>query len=309
MFFVEVLKAIVQGIVQGITEWLPVSSTGHILLLDAVWKMDASEAFFDVFKVIIQLGSILAVLVLYFHKLNPFSPKKSADEKKDTWVLWSKVLVASIPAAVVGFVLDDIIDNVLSVPAVIAAALIIYGIAFIWMESRKNARVKVHDLKDISYKRALGIGAFQMLALVPGTSRSGSTILGASLLGTSRAVAAEFSFFMAIPVMLGASALKVVKYFLLDDFCAACGRILDGEEVIGGLCAHCGTGVTHPTFTAQEWILLAVATIVSFVVSVLVIRFLMAFIKKHDFKVFGWYRIVLGAVIVLCLLFVPTLFN
>ena len=279
MFLIEILKAIVQGIVQGITEWLPVSSTGHILLLDAVWKMSASEAFFDVFKVIIQLGSIMAVVVLYFHKLNPFSPKKSKDEKKDTWILWSKVLIASIPAAIAGLALDDLIDGVLSAPVIIAAALIVYGIAFIWMESRKNKREQVSDLKDISYKRAFGIGAFQMLALIPGTSRSGSTILGASLLGTSRAVAAEFSFFMAIPVMLGASGLKVVKFFLIDEY----------------------------SFTTQEWILLAIATVVSFLVSVLVIRFLMAFIKKHDFKPFGWYRIVLGIVVLLVLWFAPQL--
>lgn len=279
MFIIEILKAIAQGIVQGITEWLPVSSTGHILLLDAVWKMNASEAFFDVFKVIIQLGSIMAVVVLYFHKLNPFSPKKSRDEKKDTWVLWSKVLIASIPAAIAGLALDDLIDGVLSAPVIIAAALIIYGIAFIWMESRKNKREQVSDLKDISYKRAFGIGAFQMLALIPGTSRSGSTILGASLLGTSRAVAAEFSFFMAIPVMLGASGLKVVKFFLIDEY----------------------------SFTTQEWILLAIATVVSFLVSVLVIRLLMAFIKKHDFKPFGWYRIVLGIVVLLVLWFAPHL--
>ncbi len=279
MFLIEILKAIAQGIVQGITEWLPVSSTGHILLLDAIWKMNASEAFFDVFKVIIQLGSIMAVVVLYFHKLNPFSPKKSREEKKDTWVLWSKVLIASIPAAIAGLALDDLIDGVLSTPVIIAAALIIYGIAFIWMESRKNKREQVSDLKDISYKRAFGIGAFQMLALIPGTSRSGSTILGASLLGTSRAVAAEFSFFMAIPVMLGASGLKVVKYFLIDEY----------------------------SFTSEEWILLAVATVVSFLVSVLVIRFLMAFIKKHDFKPFGWYRIALGIVVLLVLWFAPQL--
>ncbi len=280
MLFIEILKAIAQGIVQGITEWLPVSSTGHILLLDAVWKMDASDAFFDVFKVIIQLGSIMAVVVLYFHKLNPFSPKKSKEEKKDTWILWSKVLVASIPAAIAGLALDDLIDGVLSTPLVIATALIIYGIAFIWMESR-NAETPVNDLKAISYKRALGIGAFQMLALIPGTSRSGSTILGASLLGTSRAVAAEFSFFMAIPVMLGASGLKVAKYFLIDNY----------------------------FFTANEWIILAVATVVSFLVSVMVIRFLMAFIKKHSFKPFGWYRIALGIVVLLVLLAAPQILS
>ena len=280
MFIIEILKAVLQGIVQGITEWLPISSTGHILLLDAIWKMDASEAFFDVFKVIIQLGSIMAVVVLYFHKLNPFSPKKSKEEKKGTWILWSKVLVASIPAAVAGLLLDDLIDDVLSVPVVIAAALILYGIAFIWMESRKGVTPTADTLEAISYKRALGIGAFQMLALIPGTSRSGSTILGASLLGTSRTVAAEFSFFMAIPVMLGASALKAVKYFLLDGY----------------------------RFTSQEWVLLAVATGVSFVVSLLVIRFLMAFIKKHDFKPFGWYRIALGIVVLAVVLFAPQIF-
>jgi len=300
MFFIEILKAFVQGVVQGITEWLPVSSTGHILLLDEIWKMNASEAFFDVFKVIIQLGSIMAVVVLYFHKLNPFSGKKSKQERTDTWILWSKVLVASVPAAIVGLLIDDIIDNVLSIPVVIAAALIVYGVAFIWMENRPVKGEQVSDLSAVSYKRAFGIGMFQMLALIPGTSRSGSTILGASLLGTSRAVAAEFSFFMAIPVMLGASALKVFKYFVLDEFCASCGRILEDEEITDQVhCLLCGSEVTHPSFTSQEWILLAVATVVSFVVSVLVIRFLMAYIKKHDFKVFGWYRIVLGLIILL----------
>ena len=272
MFFIEILKAIAQGIVEGITEWLPVSSTGHILLLDAFWKMNASEAFFDVFKVVIQLGAIFAVVVLYWTKLNPFSLKKTATEKKDTWVLWSKVLVASIPAAIAGLALDDLIDGVLSTPVVIATALIVYGIAFIVMESRKRHTAKVETVEDISYKHAFGIGAFQMLALIPGTSRSGSTILGASLLGTSRTAAAEFSFFMARPVMLGASGLKLVKALFLDSV----------------------------TFSGEEWILLAVATVVSFVVSLIVIRGLMAFIKKHSFKPFGWYRIVLGAVVLGC---------
>lgn len=280
MFFIEILKSIVQGIVQGITEWLPVSSTGHILLLDAVWKMDASADFFDVFKVIIQLGSILAVVVLYFHKLNPLSPKKSADEKKSTWILWSKILVASVPAAVIGLALDDIIDQQLSVPVVIAAALIIYGIAFLWMENRHKAPT-IQQLEDIRYTQALGIGAFQALALIPGTSRSGSTILGATLLGASRTVAAEFSFFMAIPAMLGASALKLVKYFLLDGM----------------------------TFTGEEWTLLLISTVVSFLVSVLVIRFLMAFIKKHSFKPFGWYRIALGVLVLVMLCLAPNIFQ
>ena len=272
MFLIEILKAIAQGIVEGITEWLPVSSTGHILLLDAFWPMMGGEEFFDVFKVIIQLGAILAVVVLYWGKLNPFSPKKTADEKKVTWVLWSKVLVASIPAAIAGLALDDLIDGVLSTPVVIAAALILYGIAFILMERRKSHHVRVETVEDISYKHAFGIGAFQMLALIPGTSRSGSTILGASLLGTSRTAAAEFSFFMAIPVMLGASGLKAVKYFLLDGY----------------------------TFNLWQWILLLTATAVAFVVSLLVIRGLMAFIQKHSFAPFGWYRIVLGAVVLGC---------
>ena len=272
MFFIEILKAIAQGIVEGITEWLPVSSTGHILLLDAAWKMNASEAFFDVFKVVIQLGAIFAVVLLYWQKLNPFSLKKTKEEKKGTWVLWSKVLVASIPAAIAGLALDDLIDGVLSTPVVIAAALIVYGIAFIIMESRKNRTAKVETVEDITYKHAFGIGAFQMLALIPGTSRSGSTILGASLLGTSRTAAAEFSFFMAIPVMLGASGLKLVDALFLD-------------------------GVT---FSSEEWILLGVATVVSFLVSLLVIRGLMAFIKKHSFAPFGWYRIALGAVVLGC---------
>lgn len=299
-FFIEIIKAIVQGILQGITEWLPISSTGHILLLDSVWKMQVSDAFFDVFKVVIQFGSILAVLVLYFHKLNPFSSRKSAEEKRGTWILWSKVLVASIPAAVVGLLLDDIIDTKLSVPLVIALALIVYGVAFIVMESVKRT-AKVNDLSELSYKNALAIGAFQMLALVPGTSRSGSTILGATLIGTSRTVAAEFSFFMAIPVMLGASALKLAKCFLLDDFCANCQAVLESEQVTAdGLCTACNQAVGHVTFSLQEWLLLGIATVVSFVVSVLVIRFLVRFIQKNDFKPFGWYRIALGVVVLLC---------
>jgi undecaprenyl-diphosphatase len=270
MAFLELLKAVFQGILQGITEWLPISSTGHILLLDAVWPMQVSASFFDVFKVVIQLGSILAVVVLYFHKLNPFSPKKDAAQKKGTWVLWGKVLVASIPAAIAGLLLDDIIDEKLSVPVVIATALIVYGIGFIWLESRKHTP-RVEELQDLRYRDALAIGAFQMLALIPGTSRSGSTILGATLVGTSRTVAAEFSFFMAIPVMLGASMLKVLKF------------------VLEGL-----------SFSGLEWALLAVGSVVAFVVSLIVIRFLMAFIKKHSFKPFGWYRIVLGAVVLIC---------
>ncbi len=273
MLWIVLLYAVAQGIVQGITEWLPVSSTGHILLLDAIWPMQATlgEEFFDVFKVIIQLGSIMAVVVLYFRKLNPFSRFKTYEERKSTWRLWYKVAVASIPAAIAGLLLDDLIDEVLSVPVVIAITLILYGIGFIIMESKKDRKTTVNTLGEMSFKHALGIGAFQMLALIPGTSRSGSTILGASLLGTSRTVAAEFSFFMAIPVMLGASGLKMAKCFLLDGY----------------------------TFNGWQWLILGVATVVSFGVSLLVIRGLMAFIKKHSFKPFGWYRIALGAIVLL----------
>lgn len=277
MDIVEILKAIVQGIVQGITEWLPISSTGHVLLLNRIWPMEVRPEFFDVFKVVIQLGSILAVVVLYFHKLNPFSPKKSQREKKDTLTLWGKVLVASIPAGVVGLALNDLVDSTLSLPVVIAWALIIYGILFIWMESRRK-EPRIRTLQDMSYKTALGMGVFQMLALIPGTSRSGSTILGATLLGAARPVAAEFSFFMAIPVMLGASGFKILK-FLMDGL----------------------------SFTGTEWAILLVGTVVSFLVSLAAIRFLMNFIKKHSFQPFGWYRIALGILVLLlvALQFIP----
>lgn len=269
MDIIEILKAVVQGIVQGVTEWLPISSTGHILLLDAFWKMNCSDQFFDVFKVVIQLGSILAVVVLYFHRLNPFSPKKTAQQRANTLRLWGKVLVASIPAGIAGIAFNDIIDEKLSVPTIIAAALIIYGVAFIWLEHLKLPH-NITDLSAMPYRTALGIGAFQMLALIPGTSRSGSTILGASLLGTSRKAAAEFSFFMAIPVMFGASGVKILKFLSL------------------GL-----------SFTPSEWVLLTVASVVSFLVSLLVIRFLIGYVQRHDFKVFGYYRIVLGVLVLL----------
>ena len=272
MDFIEILKAVLQGIIQGVTEWLPISSTGHILLLDAVWPMQVSKDFFDIFKVVIQLGSILAVVVLYFHKLNPFSPKKTAEQKRGTWNLWFKVAVASIPTAIIGLAIDDLVDEKLSTPLVIAITLFLYGVGFLLLESFPP-KTKVSSLNDISFGRALGIGAFQTLSLIPGTSRSGSTILGGSLLGTSREVAAEFSFFMAIPAMVGASGIKVLK-FLLDGL----------------------------SLTAGEWIALAVGTVVSFVVSLFAIRFLMGYIKRHDFKVFGWYRIALAAVLAVAMI-------
>lgn len=276
--FLEILKSILQGIVQGITEWLPVSSTGHIILLNEFLPFaispdpERNKAFFEVFKVLVQLGSIMAVLVLFFRKLNPFSRKKSSLERHDTFSLWGKVLIASIPAGIVGVLLNDIIDEKLSLPAVIAGALIIYGVLFIWMESR-HKEPRIHNFKELDYKTVLFIGMFQMLALIPGTSRSGSTILGAVLLGTSRYVAAEFSFFMAIPVMFGASGVKLL------------GFLKDGMS-----------------FTGLEWAVLLTGMVVAFLVSLLVIRFLMNFIKKHDFKPFGYYRIALGILVIVLLL-------
>ena len=281
MAFLEILKSILMGIVQGITEWLPISSTGHMLLLDQFIHMTVSADpvrnadFFNMFKVVIQLGSILAVLVLYFHKLNPFSRKKTPVQRRDTFSLWGKVLVASIPAAIVGFALEDLIDTTLSQWYVIAATLIVYGVLFLVMESRERAP-RIKNFSEMSYKTALFIGAFQVLALIPGTSRSGATILGAVLLGASRFVAAEFSFFLAIPVMVGASGWKMFKF---------------GMETGFGM-------------TGLEWGVLAVGFVVAFLVSLVAIRFLMNFIKKHDFKPFGYYRIVLGLLVIVYFLFI-----
>lgn len=280
----EILKSILMGIVQGITEWLPISSTGHMLLLDKFIHMAATtdalrnKEFFDMFKVFIQLGSILAVLVLYFHKLNPFSSKKSVEQKKQTLSLWAKVLVASVPAGIIGVLFDDAIDGVLTQWYVIAATLIIYGVWFIWMENR-NHKSRINAFEDMSYRTALMVGFFQMLALIPGTSRSGATILGAVLLGSSRYIAAEFSFFMAIPAMAGGSAIKLLKF------------AKDSGETYGS---------QYPAlFSGLEWVVLAVGFVVAFAVSVLVIKFLMNYIKKHDFKVFGYYRIGLGLLVLL----------
>ena len=272
--FVEILKAIAIGVVQGITEWLPISSTAHMALFDRVLGMNMSPDVYNVFEVVVQLGSILAVIVLYFSTLNPFAPSKSREEKAGTWSLWLKILVASIPAAVVGLAIDDLLDAWLQGRTeliVIAAALIVYGIVFIVME-RLPKRERTDSVDKLSYKTVLGIGAFQMLALIPGTSRSGSTILGASLLGCSRKTASEFSFFMAIPVMVGASGLRLVKY--VADF---------------GL-----------SFSTVEWVSMAVATVVAFAVSLFVIRFLLSFIRKHSFAAFGWYRIVVGLAVLVC---------
>lgn len=267
MDFIEILKAVILGIIQGITEWLPISSTGHLILFDSIWPMNSTKEFFEVFKVVIQFGSILAVLVLFFHKLNPFSPRKSKQEKTETFDLWKKVVVGCLPIVIVGLPLDMILEDYLSGVYVIAATLILYGIAFIVIENMKK-RPTMKSLEALTYKTAFFIGCFQVLAAVPGTSRSGATILGAVLLGCSRYVASEFSFFLAVPVMAGASGLKLIKYFLKVGM-----------------------------FTGPQWALLLIGTLVSFLVSIVAIRMLLNYIRKHNFKIFGIYRILLGIVV------------
>ena len=266
----EILKSILFGIVEGITEWLPVSSTGHLILLNEFINLNVTEAFQSMFDVVIQLGAILAVIVLFFHKLNPFSPKKSVKAKRRTWELWFKVVAAIIPSGVVGILFDDWMDAHLHNGIVVALALIAYGVAFIYVE-RMNAgkEFAIDNVYKIDYKTALLIGAFQCLSLVPGTSRSGSTILGGILLGVSRGAAAEFSFFMAIPTMLGASAIKLLKFFLETGF----------------------------GMSGMEFGILLTGMIVSFIVSLLVIKGLMEYVRKHSFSAFGFYRIGLGAVV------------
>ena len=267
---IELLKAVLFGIVEGITEWLPVSSTGHLILLNEFVTLNMSEEFQSMFDVVIQLGAILAVIVLFFHKLNPFALSKSAGEKKQTWSLWFKVVAAIIPSGIVGVLFDDWMDAHLHNGIVVSIALIVYGIAFILVERRNQGKhlKKIEDVHDIDYKTALMIGLFQCLSLVPGTSRSGSTILGAILIGVGRSAGAEFSFFMAIPTMLGASAIKGLKFIL--------------------------SGVSA---TGTEIGVLVVGCIVSFVVSLLVIKGLMEYVRKHSFSVFGIYRIILGIIV------------
>ena len=269
---IELLKAVLFGIVEGITEWLPVSSTGHLILLNEFVTLNMSEEFNSMFDVVIQLGAILAVIVLFFHKLNPFAPSKSAAEKKQTWSLWFKVIAAIIPSGVGGVLLDDWMDAHLHNGIVVSIALIVYGIAFILVERRNQGKYTraISDVHDIGYKTAILIGLFQCLSLVPGTSRSGSTILGAILIGVGRGAGAEFSFFMAIPTMLGASAIKGLKF------------LLSGVEATG-----------------TEIGVLVVGCVVSFIVSLLVIRGLMEYVRKHSFSAFGVYRIVLGVIVLL----------
>ena len=283
---IELLKAILFGIVEGVTEWLPISSTGHLILLDEFIALNVSDEFKSMFDVVIQLGAILAVIVLFFHKLNPFAPSKSAGERKQTWQLWFKVIVSIIPSGIVGVLFDDWMEEHLHNATVVSIALIVYGIAFLLVESRNNrgkfqristkdgvtvARLKqnsVENVYDIPYRIALIIGLFQCLSLIPGTSRSGSTILGAILIGVGRSAGAEFSFFMAIPTMLGASAIKGLKFLL--------------------------SGVSA---TGTEIGVLLVGCVVSFLVSLLVIRGLMQYVRSHSFSAFGVYRIVLGIIV------------
>lgn len=268
MEFIEIVKAIILGIVEGLTEWLPISSTGHMILVDEFLKLNVSAAFKEMFFVVIQLGAIMAVVILYFKKLNPFVMKKRLTIKADTFLLWLKIIIACVPAAIIGMLFDDKLDATFYNYQTVAIALILYGILFIIIEARnKNIIPKINELSQITYKTAIIIGIFQVLALIPGTSRSGATILGAILIGTSRTVAAEFTFFLAIPVMFGASLLKILKF----------GFVL----------------------TNAEFIILSTGMIVSFLVSILAIKFLMGYIKKHDFTVFGWYRIALGITVVL----------
>jgi len=270
--FIEFLKAFFLGLVQGITEWLPISSTGHMILFDTFVKLDVSAAFMEMFRVVIQFGSILAVVIVYFNTLNPWSPHKTKTERKNTWNLLWKIILAVIPAGVLGLLFDDVLDTYLYNYVVVAITLIAYGIAFIWIEKkRKGHHYAIEQTEHISPKKAFTIGCFQVLSLIPGTSRSGSTILGAMLVDVSRPAAAQFSFFLAIPVMLGASLLKIAKY------------VLQGGMALTGL----------------EIMTLITGTVTAFAVSLITIRFLTGFVRRHSFALFGWYRIVLGTLVLL----------
>lgn len=273
--FIEILKSILYGIIEGVTEWLPISSTGHMILFENLVKMDVKEEFWNVFLVVIQLGAILAVVLLYWNKIFPFNFKNKNRSfiKYDIMNLWGKIIVACVPAAIIGLLFDDILEKYLYNSVVVSIMLVVVGIAFLIIENgNKNKRARVATLQDLTYRDAIIIGVFQLIAAIfPGTSRSGATILGGLMIGVSRTIAAEFTFFLAIPVMFGASLLKIVKFGM--------------------------------AFTGTEIAILATGMIVAFIVSVVVIRFLMSYIKKHDFKVFGWYRIVLGIIVLACYFF------
>lgn len=268
MVFLEFLKIILLGIVEGVTEWLPISSTGHMILVEEFIELSASAAFKEMFFVVIQLGAIMAVVLLYFNKLNPLAPSKTKEEKLETMSIWYKVVVGVLPAAVFGLLFDDWLNEHLYNYITVAVMLILYGVLFIIIENKNEGKSsKINNFESLDYKTALGIGFFQVLALIPGTSRSGATIIGAIILGTSRSLAAEYSFFLSIPVMFGASFLKLLKFGL--------------------------------AFTAMEAGMLAVGMIVAFIVSIISINFLLKYIKNNDFKAFGWYRIVLGSLVLL----------
>ena len=268
MDIIEIIKTIIIGIVEGITEWLPISSTGHMILVNEWIQLSMSAAFKEMFLVVIQLGAIMAVVVLFFNKLNPLSPKKDKEEKMATMRIWYKVIIGVLPAAIIGLLLDDCLNELFYNYITVASMLVLYGILFIIIENKnKNKEPKITSFSELSYKTAFFIGLFQVLALIPGTSRSGATILGAIILGTSRFIAAEFSFFLSIPVMFGASILKIYKFGFI--------------------------------FTGTEITTLLIGMITAFIVSIITIKFLINYIKKHDFKLFGWYRIVLGLVVII----------
>lgn len=268
MAFIEIIKAIILGVVEGVTEWLPVSSTGHMILVDEFLRLNMTDAFKEMFLVVIQLGAIMAVVALFWRKLIPVSVGEKKELNKDAVSLWLRILAACVPAAVIGFLLDDKIDALFYNYQTVSITLILYGIVFIVIEAgNKKRSFKINELSQITYKTAFLIGVFQLLSLIPGTSRSGATIIGAMLIGTSRTIAAEFTFFLAIPVMLGASLLKIIKFGF--------------------------------AFTGLEAAVLVAGTLTAFVVSVLAIKFLMGYIKKHDFKAFGWYRIILGLIVII----------
>lgn len=271
MEFLEIIKAIILGIVEGITEWLPISSTGHMILVDEVLKLNMSPEFMEMFLVVIQLGAILAVILLYWKKIWPFKVENGLKIEKDTIIMWVKILIACVPAAIVGVLFDDKLNELFYNPTTVAIMLILFGILFIIIENyNKGKSPKINSLSKITYTVAIMIGIFQLIAAVfPGTSRSGATIVGALLIGVSRTIAAEFTFFLAIPVMLGASALKLIKFALKTGF------VMTGNEVA----------------------ILSVGTFVAFIVSILAIKFLMSYIKSNDFKIFGWYRIILGILV------------
>lgn len=261
---INIIKSIILGIVEGVTEWLPISSTGHMILVNEL--MNVGDGFFSsqIYLYVIQLGAILAIATLYFRKLNPFSPSKTQQEKYDTWQMWFKVIVACLPAAVIGLLFNDAMDKI-STPIVVSAMLIVYGIAFLFIE-RGNKQAKITSMNDMTYKTALLIGLFQVLSIVPGTSRSGATILGAMIIGCSRGLAAEFSFFLAIPVMFGVSFLKIIT----NDY----------------------------VMTGNEWTLLIIGMVVAYLVSLAAVKFLVNYVQKHNFRVFGWYRIILGILVI-----------